>query len=191
MIRRGTIFLVAVFIVLAALAFYVQRNPPASSAATITPAPTAYSPLLEEWTTTDITVLERDIAGETLRLERNAEGGWNTDDESAVVSMGVVEQALAEILSLRPVAYLDAGIDLEAVGMAAPTATILLENAAGERHTLQIGALTPTGGGYYLRFDDRAPAVVDRYAVDGLLELLQAERLLPTLEPILTPTATE
>jgi hypothetical protein len=84
-----------------------------------------------------------------------------------------------------------------------PAYTIELTFASGLKHVIQVGTLTPTNSGYYVRNDAGNLYVVSQSGIDALLNLLIAppfpatatplptieERTIPTLD-VVTPTST-
>ena len=78
--------------------------------------------------------------------------------------------------------------------MDTPAYTIDLTFASGIKHIIQVGSLTPTTSGYYVRYDARNLYVVSQSGIDALLNLLTAppfpatETPLPTIEGTATPT---
>jgi hypothetical protein len=84
--------------------------------------------------------------------------------------------------------------DLNALGLAAPADTIELGFVSGTSHKVEVGNMTPTSSGYYVRFDGGKIYVIEKSGIDAVLNLLTAPPFpatatpIPTTESISTPT---
>jgi hypothetical protein len=115
----------------------------------------------------------------------------------------VADQALAgaaetQVGSLRIVALLDTPPEVNTVGLEIPAYTIELGFVSGTSHKIEVGNLTPTSSGYYVRYDNGKIYVISQSGIESLLNLLTAppypatETPSPTIEPTstLTPETT-
>jgi Domain of unknown function (DUF4340) len=152
-----------------------------------TPSPTAAPRLIEELTT--------DAGSDTIRLVKQTDGSWTNEATQAGVEAGKVEQIQSELLATRILLVMPVDYSLDSLSLTAPVQSITITQANGKTMRVQIGGLTPTGNGYYVRVDDQAPVVVSKYALDAVVELFaDVNAATPTPElPVLsesTPTPT-
>jgi hypothetical protein len=74
------------------------------------------------------------------------------------------------------------------VGLEIPAYTLELGFISGKSHKIEIGNITPTNSGYYIRYDDGEIYVISQTGIDALVNLLIAppypatETPAPTLE---------
>ncbi len=106
-------------------------------------------------------------------------------------STGIADQALAgaaetQVGALRIVTTLDPAPEAGAVGLVHPAFTFELGFVSGANHKLEIGDLTPTSSGYYVRYDGAKTLVIGQAGIDALLKLLTA----PPFPTTATPSAT-
>lgn len=187
MIRKPTWILLAVFIVLLGAAFYLQKNP-LPEKVEITPSPTARPKLLGEWQSSDIRWIEvKEGENEAVRVAQDSSGNWvmGSGETNAAADAGKIEAVRSEIAEALVQAALPADYDLEAIGLDAPSAVITIKNVTAEEMFIQVGDATPTGTGYYVKIDQQAPVVVNKEAIDSVLDQVSAETLAPE------PTSTE
>ncbi len=203
MIKRPTWILLIVLVLLVA-AYFVVINRVLPATASLTPTATVDTFLI---TPADgiLQILKiTDAESHTFQMQRNTSGTWVVTLPTA----GTADQALAgaaetQVGALRIVTTLDSSLNLGDAGLSTPVDTIELTFANELKHVIQVGTLTPTGSGYYVRFDAGNLYVVSQAGIEALLNLLTAppfpatatpvstlqETTTPTLE-IVTPTST-
>ncbi len=193
MIRRETWIVVGIFVLVLAVAMYLNQNP-LPGGASATPSATETPALLAGWSDADIVWMEYRGAPGTLSLAQNPDGSWTLGpDDPAPASIGQVEYLRSQLTALRVTSVLNTTDPLDAVGLTAPEKVLAVRNSEGRQVEIRIGNATPTGSGYYIQLDSQTPVVVSKFAVDGLLEALTREKLLaPTATPpvTLTPNGT-
>ena len=103
--------------------------------------------------------------------------------------VGAVESAVTQLLSLRTLSTMQQVPDLKAIGLDPPAYRILLTLSDGQQITINVGAATPTGSGYYVLVSERPLYVVNKYGIDAFLELVDSPPIqpLPTLDPEMAP----
>ena len=193
MIRKQTWILLAIFVVMAGAAFYLQRHPIKNNA-NVTPSPTSQASLIKDWLPGDITrITFKDNQGLSVQLAQTEQGDWVLQPDGHAVDAGKVEEIRTEITSTRVITNLDPGYDLAAVGLKSPTGILTITNAKGKLVEIHIGQMTPTNNGYYVQIDQDAPSVVSSDAIESILNLISREQLLdltPTPEASLNPEST-
>ncbi len=193
MIRKGTWILIAVFAVLLAGAFYLQKNPMPAGGGTATPSPTAEpAAFLAGWNTSDIVAIDlKEGQNSTIQLAQDEKGAWQLGAQKTPVDPGKVEQVRSEIVSMRPTRTLPTDFAREAAGLTNPARTLTIRNKSGQQVVMRIGNPTPTGTGYYMQVDDQAPVVVAQGSVDGIVSPLTSLVATPTpAATVSQPTAT-
>jgi hypothetical protein len=142
---KYTAGMLALFLALAAAAYYAgrDREPVDLAAGTATPTP---APLFE-YEPTDIQ--EFDVEGEegSVTLTRVA-GGWEVDGEPANDSIDPIVERLAHPAPLRT---LPSDRDPETYGFASPTLTVTLRTQDGEEQVLVYGDETVIDAQVYVR----------------------------------------
>jgi hypothetical protein len=183
MIRRSTWIVFAVFIVLALAAILLTRLPgaPLAQSDTATPSATPAPSLIEGWQDTDVTniqLIKTEGAGQ--HYQRAADGSWIDVDKQVAIQTGKAEELLSEMLALRVLTAMPTDFQLDALGLTAPEQKIELARQDGSLVDLSVGALTPTGNGYYVRMNDEAPVVVSKYALEAVLQVFTDIQATPT-----------
>ncbi len=185
MIKRTTWVFLGIFALLILALVYWQRS---GQSEVSEPTPTAALPLLS----LDVNALREvrieNDAGSIWRYQRNEQGAWASLDPLAPVEATVgITPTINALTELRVLNTLTEEPPDEVMGLKQPAFTITLTTANGRQEVIQIGAVTPTGRGYYVRVNDSAVSVVSKYQVDDILTLAIAT---PTPEqPLQTETA--
>ncbi len=184
MIRKQTWILLIIFALLLGVAFYLQKNPLPESAE-LTPSPTSAPNLLQGWQSSDIVWMELVVGqGEPIRILQDAQGNWVLESgESFPVEAGKAEQLRSEIAEIRPITVLPADYALDALGLNIPSRTLSIRDKQGKQVTISIGNMDPTESGYYAQVATQAPAVINSYTLEGIVDLFYSAQPTPTPEP--------
>ena len=188
MIRKGTWIVLLIFVLLLGVAFYLSKNPLPTSAS-LTPTATEIPPLLSGWKSSDIVRIDYIGDPGPLSLSQNPDGSWTVGPENPVpATIAQVEYVRSQLTAIRMNFVLNTTDPMEAVGLAAPTRRLILQNAQGAQVEIRIGKETPTGSGYYIQVDNQTPVVINKFSLDGVLNVLIREQLAaPTPTPELLP----
>lgn len=192
--RRSTVVFLLLLVVMAGLYYYLNnREQPADISLTLTPeAETTYVFTAEEGLPTTIRIEAR--SGEVVEVARNGEGAWELIlPEKAAAEQAAVEAAASQVTTMR---VLDSvpNVDPEVVGLADPEYVLSVVFTSDVERIAEIGVITPTESGYYVRNPEGGIVIVSRSAVDSLLALLSSPPYLETPTPsedtgtTLTPT---
>ncbi len=191
MLRKNTLILIGVFVVLVTAMVLLQRNReqnptlPESDVPTV-PPPTYLFGFASE---TVVGVLVEGEAGQVIELVKDANGTWllvqpltlpEGTDQTSITS------TISQLGTIRVLNELANPPGLEVIGLETPTSSVILTLASGETTTVQIGASSPTGNGYYVRVNGASPKLVDKFLFDRLTGFLTTPPVLPT--PVLTTT---
>ena len=186
MIRRSTLVLLVLFVILAAGAIFWQRsqNKKAPADATATPG----SQLLFDFKGNINGLRLERTSGGLLELSRDEQGTWQLvypkADETDVAA---VEAAVSQLISVPVISTLEEGPSMEAAGLATPAYRLLINLDDGSQVVVNIGNVTPTGAGYYVLVSQQGMSIVSKYSLEPFLKLLDN----PPVKPTATPTASD
>jgi hypothetical protein len=202
MIRRGTLIVLAIFVLLIGVTWYLEWSPAGKARPRGTATATAYPKLINIGTGQFVKIELKDSTG-TFAIQRNLNDTWSiADAQNTPADQGKIQQLLASLTGLQPMATLDINA-LASFGLVSANQTITIQSSNGT-FVLKVGKLTPTSGGYYVQVDKNAPVVVDKTSMDEILNSMNRQALLPatatplpaqiptggaeTPSPVLTPT---
>ena len=185
MIRRSTVVYVFLLLVLVGTYYYLNNRaqPAADIELTLEPdsgIPQAYLFSAEEGTPASIRIESK--SGETVEVARDAENAWAlTQPIEARAEQGAAEAAASQVTTMR---ILDTvpDVDPKIVGLDVPEYVLTIKFTSGGERTVDVGVITPTDSGYYVRDADKI-VIVSRSAIDALLGLLTSPPYLETLTP--------
>jgi hypothetical protein len=184
MIRRSTVVYIVLLLVLAGAYYYLNnREQPAEIELTVEPgsevAPTyLFTP--EEGTPTSIRIESK--AGETVEVARGEDNAWAlTQPDEAKADQASAEAAASQVTTMR---ILDTvpGVDPGIVGLENPEYVLTIKFTSGGERTVDVGVITPSESGYYVRDGERV-VIVSKSAIDALLGLLTNPPYLETPAP--------
>ncbi len=189
MVKRPTLILLIV-LALAIGAYLLIKNRPLKSTES-TPTVLGNTFLVTKSDGVLQSLRINDSQGHTVQLQRDPSKVWVV----TAPTPGEADQALAsaaetQVGALRIVTTLETIPDLSTVKLDSPAYIIELKFDSGIQHKLEVGDLTPTGSGYYLRYDGGKVYVISQNGIDSLLNLLKAPPYPPTATPAATDTPT-
>jgi len=184
MIRRSTVVYIFLLLVLAGAYYYLNyRERPAEPELTVEPGSEVAQEYLftaEEGIPTSIQIESK--SGETVEVARGEDNSWVLNQPvEAKADQGSAEAAASQVTTMRildTVPDVDPGI----IGLENPEYVLTLNFAGGGEQRADIGVITPTESGYYVRAADRI-VIVSRSAIDSLLGLLTNPPYQETLTP--------
>ena len=191
MIRRPTVVYIVLLLVLAGAYYYLNnREQPAEIELTVEPSSEVAQEYLftaEEGTPTSIRIESK--SGETVEVARGEDNAWTlTQPVEAKADQGAAEAAASQVTTMP---ILDAVPDLDPgiIGLDDPEYVLTMKFTGGGERTVDVGVITPTESGYYVRESDKI-VIVSRSAIDALLGLLTNPPYLETPSPApVTPEA--
>jgi hypothetical protein len=189
--RRSTVILVVLFAALGLLYWYVQQpgNVVKQSLATSTTTAQPLSDLLrpDQGPVSQIVVQSAD--GKTVTLKKSG-GIWLVaTDHEAPANQESAEMIAQGVLSLKTVAKLEKAPDLATIGLSKPAYTISMVLLDGSPYTFKVGNATVTGSGYYTQMSDGSIVVVDKHAIDSLINIIAEPPFLQTATPEPAPVS--
>lgn len=173
MIRPATVVYIVLLLVLVGAYYYLNnRAQPADIELTVEPgseaAPT-YLFTAEEGIPTSIRIEEK--SGETVEVARGEDSAWAlTQPEEAKADQASAEAAASQVTTMRILETVP-DVDPEIVGLEDPEYILTVKFTSGGERTADLGVITPSETGYYVRDGDRV-VIVSRSAIDALLGLL-------------------
>jgi hypothetical protein len=181
-------------LVLVVIAFYIFKDLSANSTEA-TPTLQGSNFLVTQADGTLVGLHIYDQQNHSIQMQRDTNGTWIVTQPT----FGTADQSLAaaaetQVGALRIVTTLDNQLDLLEAGLNSPAYSIELTFVGGENHVIQVGMLTPTKSGYYVRYDGGSLYVVSQPGIDALLNLLvtppfsKTTTPLATFEETITPT---
>ncbi len=189
MVKRST-WIVLAILALAVGVYFLLKNQPLK-AKTISPTPTGGSYLITKADGVLQSLFISDNKGNTFKMQRDLSKSWViTAPTSGAADQGLASAAETQVGALSIVTILNSPPALSAVGLAVPFHTMELGFVSGTSHKIEIGDLTPTGSGYYLRFDGGKIYVIEKSGLDAVLNLLTAPPFPATATPDTTSTPT-
>ena len=187
MIRRSTLILVAVFVILLGLALYLQRSRKDEAAQGEPTVTLTYLLDLKAETLSRLRI--SDPAGTSMEILRGADGGWTLVEPSGQpVDVVRIEAAVAQVGGLQVVSTLEELPALNVIGLQPPKYRLAAVGEDGREQVAFVGDQTPTQTGYYAHRDGGPLVVVSKFALDSLLDLFTNPPIQPT--PPVTPVTT-
>jgi hypothetical protein len=191
--KRST-WIVLILFILAIGAYFLIENRQAKQAG-LTPTATASSFLFGASDGTLVSIRINDKQGHIVQVQRETGGTWIVGlPVAGPADQGLAGAAETQVGALRIVATLDPQPVLKDVGLDTPSDTITLGYSTSITHILEVGNLTPTSSGYYVRLDGGKIQVISQSGIESLLNLLTAPPYMatetpgPTTEPTVTST---
>jgi hypothetical protein len=189
MIKRSTWILLAILALVLAAYFFIKNNPSKSSQTTPTAQSDTYLFTPANGTLQSLQI--SDAQGNMVRMQRDLTKVWViTAPTNATADQGLAGAAETQVGALRIITSLDTSPDLSAINLATPGYTIEVTFDNGTQHKLEVGSLTPTSSGYYVRYDGSKIMVISQSGIDSLLNLLKSPPYPPTPTPVTTETPT-
>lgn len=183
MLKRSTLIVVGIFIILLVVAALILRNQ--DNVEEESELATESSYLIEIGESEIIAMDIQDSDGSKVVVSRDTDGKWilvEPPDETADEAR--IESVISQASTMRTVSILDLEVDLADLGLDQPKNWIVLTLSNGEQKTAFIGDVTPTNSGYYAYSSGVPVQVVNKANVDGVLGIL-------TEPPILTQSESE
>lgn len=181
--RRSTVIYLLLFLVLAGTYYYLDnREQPADISLTIEPsAEVSYLFMAEDGLPTSIHIESK--SGDTVEVARDAEDAWvMTQPVEAKADQASAEAAASQVATMQIVDTVP-DVDPDIVGLTDPEYTLTIQFTSGVERKAEIGVITPTESGYYVRNANGDIVIISRSSVDALLGLLTNPPYLETPTP--------
>ena len=181
--RRSTVIYLLLFLVLAGTYYYLDnREQPADISLTIEPsAEVSYLFTAEDGLPTSIHIESK--SGDTVEVARDAEDAWvMTQPVEGKADQASAEAAASQVATMQIVDTVP-DVDPDIVGLTDPEYTLTIQFTSGVERKAEIGVITPTESGYYVRNSNGNIVIISRSSVDALLGLLTNPPYLETPTP--------
>jgi hypothetical protein len=189
MVKRSTWILLAILALAVGAYFFIKNRP--SKVNTLTPTPTGDSFLI---TQADGVLQSLRISrnkGNNFQMQRDLSKTWViTAPTSGEADQGLAGAAETQVGALSIITILETPPAPSAVGLSVPAYTMELGFVSGASHKIEVGNMTPTSSGYYVRFDGGKIFVIEQSGIDALLNLLTAPPFPATATPVPTTEST-
>jgi Domain of unknown function (DUF4340) len=180
-----------IILLLVAAAYLIIKNRTASTTAQSTPTMVGNNYLVTQADGTLQVLHIIDSQNQIFQMQRDTSGTWViTQPTSGTADQALANAAETQVGALRIVTTLDNQLSLADAGLQPPSYTIELTFSSSLKHVIQVGLVTPTSSGYYVRFDSGNLYVVSQAGIDALLNLLKAPPFPATTTPYPTNEAT-
>jgi hypothetical protein len=193
MMRRNTIILVVIFLVMLGGILYINQDSNLQTSlgmqtATPTQQPKVVTGLdLEAAETFELTSTN----GSNVKVAPVVNGdkkNWYTD-KNELVSMQSVGQALQIMMELQGTVSPDQSIPLDKIGLNPPQSKLTITDDKGNKGTLYIGSQSATQSNYYVKWENNPVVLVSTSQIDSILSNFAPDKLVaPTPLPNITLT---
>jgi hypothetical protein len=189
MVKRPTWILLTILILVVGIYFLIKTNPTKS----IVPTPTASGNtfLITQADGTLQSLHIKDDNNHILQMQRDLSKTWViTAPKSAKADQALSGAAETQVGALRIVTVIETPPEASLLGLEIPAYTLELGFVSGISHKIEIGNMTPTNSGYYIRYDDGKIYVISQAGIDALVNLLTAPPYPATETPVPTSEIT-
>ena len=182
--RRSTIIYLLLFLGIAGAYYYLnnREEPVADIAVTLEPgSEVSYLFSFEDGAPTSIRIESK--TGETVEVARGADNAWVLIlPTEAAADQGSAEAAASQVTVIQILDRLP-NLAPQDVGLDDPEYKMNLKFTSGVERNVEVGVITPTESGYYIRVDGGEIMIVSKYTLDSLLGLLNNPPYMPTETP--------
>ncbi len=191
MVKKPTLILLAIFMLLAAFAWWFQKSP-YSAANSGTATPTSILSPLANWKIEDtrqIKFFNSEGSPLSLRMGKSMID-WSIDEDTSVsADSGKVMQLLSELQSMQPIARLETGIDEKAVGLVEKARKITLVDSAGTTKEITMGNETATSSGTYVKIGSDV-YIMNTQTISSVTDMLTLQGIIKQTETPIMETGT-
>ncbi|MCE1253304.1 MAG: DUF4340 domain-containing protein [Anaerolineae bacterium] len=187
MIRRNTLIVLVVFLVLLGAIMYINFNPELQVKVGMTTAtPTEQPRIIGSYPIDSVVNIKyTDEQGGITEIIKDADGDWITIDNQPV-SVAAWFQIFQFLNELRSIGQLDGNTPLEKAGLDPARSSLSFTDKDGKTTLLLIGNLAASQTAYYVKWNDGPAAMVDSNSLTQITNLFNPQTL---VEP--TPTIQE
>lgn len=187
----STATLVTLALLIALVATVIVMNQRAEETANATPTPGEVQTFVFDGTSVVTSIEVKPKEGDAVKIERNEEKVWAlTQPEEVAADTAAAEAAATQVTALAISETIPDTSDPAIFGFDDPIYTITIEFEDGKTSTLEIGSITPSEKGYYVRVDKDKMYSVEKAGIEALTKLVTAPPYLNTPTPLPTETAT-
>jgi hypothetical protein len=170
--RRPTVIFLLLFLALAVTYYYLNnREQPADISVTVEPTTEVrYLFTAEDGLPTSIRIESK--AGDVVEVARDAANAWALiEPNEASADQASAEAAASQVTTMQILDTIPE-VDPEIVGLTNPEYIVTIKFSSDVERKVDIGVVTPTESGYYVRNTNGDIVIISRSSVDALLGLL-------------------
>lgn len=186
MIKKSTLILLLVFIVLVAVFFILYKQDTLDfmtkkDEPTETPNPGFVS--FDSDLIKSINFIAR--GEEPIVISRLDGQQWQINVEGGIISAGAVEQLISEFNATEVTTVLSMDLEGSAYGLIDPAYTFTINSSNGKQISIKIGSSNPIQTGYYAQVDIDPIVIISQGSVENIITIIKAAQIPPT--PTITP----
>ena len=170
--RRPTVIFLLLFLALAVTYYYLNnREQPADISVTVEPTTEVrYLFTAEDGLPTGIRIESK--AGDVVEVARDVDNAWAVIQPIEVQADQASAEAAASQVTTMQILDTIPEVDPEIVGLTDPEYIVTIKFTSDVERKVNIGVVTPTESGYYVRDTNGDIVIISRSSVDALLGLL-------------------
>jgi outer membrane protein assembly factor BamB len=185
--RRSTVILLIIFVLLGTLVWYMQRpgNQIEMALATATATQSESSGTLIDPNRGPINLISIQAAsGKTVSIDKSS-GKWKVkvDQEDVPTDQNLADSVAGQALDLQIVKQFETAPDPAGTGLDKPVYNIALKLADGSLFKFNIGKATVTDSGYYASTEDGKVYILNKSTADTLIFNFAQPPILKTATP--------
>jgi hypothetical protein len=192
MIRRNTIIVLVVFLVLLGAVIYINFNPNIqTNLGMITATPTEFPSVIGNYAIKDVVKIKyTDANGSVTELTKSDGTKWVTA-KNEEVSAAAWFEVFEYTNSLKSQGQLDSNTPLDKIGLNPAQQQITFTDNKGQSTTLLIGNSTASKDSSYVKWSDNPVNIVSSDSITAITNTFSPENLLqPTPTPVVLSTPT-
>jgi hypothetical protein len=191
MIRRSTLIVVILFVLVAGFWIYLQKKP-ASISSQSTQATSTPEPSLLNLSAVSVTAFKLVDSQGQVAIRVGADGQWTVEQPAnSTITAGNIQEILSQLVGISVMFSFSSAPPEEGTGLGKPAYTLTISSTTGPERVIKVGNATPTDSGYYVQVDQALPVVISKSAIDRVAELLRSTRPTPTPLPSATVTPSQ
>ena len=189
--RRSTIIVLLLAVLSVGAYYLIKYRKEAAPTTTTTPEATTQVAFLfdvAEGVPTSIRIESKD--GKVVEVARNADNAWVVKQPiAAAADQASAESAASQVTAMRVQNKIQ-NVDPEIMGLKTPEYVITIQFSSGKERKAEVGVITPSETGYYVRNENGETVVISKDSVDTLLGMFTNPPYAPTPTPEASVTET-
>lgn len=189
--RRSTVIVLLLFVIAVGAYYFINQRTQANTFdVLVTPeATTQISFLFDAADGVPTSIKIESKAGETVEIARGADNAWKVITPiEASADQGMAEAAASQVTAMLVQDKVE-NVDLDVLGLSSPEYVLTIKFTSGGERKAEIGVITPSESGYYVRNEAGEVVIIGKDSVDALLGMLSNPPYAETPTP--SPTATD
>jgi hypothetical protein len=173
MVKRSTWVVLLILALVVGVFIIINGNPLEAAKSTPTASENGFLVNQSDGVLQSLSIFDR--KGHNFQMQRDLSKTWViTAPTSGVADQALADAAETQVGALRFVTMLETPPVSSDLGLVFPGNTLEMKFVSGTNHTIEVGNLTPTGSGYYVRYDGAKIYVISPSGINALLNMLTA-----------------